>query len=345
MATETLRPSAPGDETNNTPSGNGANWECVDEAVADDFTTRVYNGDSSTTKRDLYNIADSGVGTGVINKITVYIRVRDSNTAANNGFKEVIKSGTGTGAPDTVSEGALYECAAEDTWENTSNEWTTNPATSAAWTWDEIDKLQAGVSLIVDSGSLNCTQVYVVVDYTAAIDHEKSLSDSIAIAASIVKAPSLFRADTMAITDSFSYVRGLFKALSDTIAIADSFSYLQGFGLSKALADTIAITDSITTKAIGLFKADTVNVADAIKKTIGLIKADTMNITDAISKAVSIVKADTISIIDSFLHKIIRPGGTFKGGSITTAFLNAQIADLASRWEHPLARMRRLRKR
>ncbi|GAJ22505.1 unnamed protein product, partial [marine sediment metagenome] len=38
---ETLRPNAAGDETNLTPMGNGANWECVDEAVADEFTTYV----------------------------------------------------------------------------------------------------------------------------------------------------------------------------------------------------------------------------------------------------------------------------------------------------------------
>jgi len=48
-----------------------------------------------------------------------------------------------------------------------SYQWTTNPYTSSAWTWDEIDDLQAGVDLKTAdaSDSAACTQVYVVVNY------------------------------------------------------------------------------------------------------------------------------------------------------------------------------------
>ena len=44
---------------------------------------------------------------------------------------------------------------------------TTNPVTSSAWTWSEIDSLEAGVALIGDTYDFsNCTQVYVEVIYT-----------------------------------------------------------------------------------------------------------------------------------------------------------------------------------
>jgi len=48
-----------------------------------------------------------------------------------------------------------------------SFEWTINPDTGAAWTWAEIDALQAGLELRTDSAGYSAvaTQVYVVVDY------------------------------------------------------------------------------------------------------------------------------------------------------------------------------------
>jgi len=50
-----------------------------------------------------------------------------------------------------------------------SYQWTTNPNTSAAWTWDEIDALQIGVDLKGDgSSSAYLTQVYASVSYEAA---------------------------------------------------------------------------------------------------------------------------------------------------------------------------------
>jgi hypothetical protein len=47
MATEVLRPNAPGDVTElfKNPDVGEANWEDVDEVVADDNTTIVFSGD------------------------------------------------------------------------------------------------------------------------------------------------------------------------------------------------------------------------------------------------------------------------------------------------------------
>ena len=54
-----------------------------------------------------------------------------------------------------------------DTFITESYQWATNPFTGSAWTWSEIDALQAGIELKVDDSDdyAACTQVYVVVDY------------------------------------------------------------------------------------------------------------------------------------------------------------------------------------
>jgi len=174
MATETLRPNEPGDECNidgETGAACPNHYQNVDETPPDYATTEVYTN-NATYLRDLYGIADHSVGSGTINFIKVYALcigwtgVGDVDQAS---LKIAIKSGTGGGAPDTPDESS-ERTLIEGTWTLESNQWNANPATSDPWTWDEIDKLQAGIALRSwNSGAArfsDCTQVYVEVDYT-----------------------------------------------------------------------------------------------------------------------------------------------------------------------------------
>jgi hypothetical protein len=53
---------------------------------------------------------------------------------------------------------------------NQSYTWDLNPSTSANWTWDDINNLQAGASLKDWSGFQNkLTQVWVVINYTVPV--------------------------------------------------------------------------------------------------------------------------------------------------------------------------------
>lgn len=158
MATETLRPTGAGDETNiSSVTGAATHWEAVDEAIADDATTTVQHNTDSTSARDLYTLANSSVGAGTINKITVYIRGEGTSAW----FKSAIKEG------GTVTESAQFTSSGDDTFETKSTDYTTNPRTGSAWQWSEIDSLQVGcVSYRDPAQQGRITQVYVVVDYT-----------------------------------------------------------------------------------------------------------------------------------------------------------------------------------
>lgn len=171
MAIEILRPNAAGDETNLAPSpGTGEeNWEDVDEEVADDGETYLARY-APAWLRDLYNIQDHSQGSDTINQITVCARAQAASgaTPTQTSLKAAIKSGTGSGDPDTVSEGD-EETLTAGVWENFSHQWSTNPATGSAWSWEEIDRLQIGITLRQCSDSTPkgsfVTQVYVEVDY------------------------------------------------------------------------------------------------------------------------------------------------------------------------------------
>jgi hypothetical protein len=166
VATETLRPNAAGDECNiSLESGCSVcpnHYDCVDEADADDNATKLeVVGEATEWERDLYNIENHSVGSGTINKITLYFRCY---SGGGKYVKGAIKSGT------TVDETAQKEPYADFGWNwgTYAVDWVTNPHTTEAWTWDEIDSLQIGVALKSTSASTYpwCTQVYVEVDYT-----------------------------------------------------------------------------------------------------------------------------------------------------------------------------------
>lgn len=157
-APETLRPNAAGDETALTYlTGAAYHWDAVNEEVADNGATVVYIMGAG---RDLYNLPAHSVGSGNINSITIYFRIKPSRNTTGSG-KPSQKSGT------TVTDGTEQTNADWSTWVTYSQTYTTNPATGIAYTWADIDALQIGIYLTNNmSGYTYCTQVYVEVDYT-----------------------------------------------------------------------------------------------------------------------------------------------------------------------------------
>jgi len=76
-----------------------------------------------------------------------------------------------------------------------SYDWNTNPQTGSAWTWNEIDNLQAGVGLLRPKGKeeTRCTQVYAEVNYTPYLT------------SGIITSTNLLSGETAKSIDSFDY--------------------------------------------------------------------------------------------------------------------------------------------
>ncbi len=164
-ATETLRPNATGDETGISEQypATGANWDKVDEATSDDDTTYIQN--NGGWQEDLYNTGNHVTGSGIINYVKVYMVNRALDTPTRTGAYVHIKTnGVEYNGPEELltTSYATY-----------SNQWTNNPQTGSAWTWDEIDALQIGVGIRGSKAGgspstryTRSTQVYVEVNYT-----------------------------------------------------------------------------------------------------------------------------------------------------------------------------------
>jgi len=154
---DTLRPNGSRPITELTTTGCSSNWECVDEIVSDDDGTMVKRA-ANSYGRDMYSIEDPADTLCTIVSVTVYARARKNHTQGN--VKSLVRT-----------NGVLYEgteWSLSQVYENYSHEWTVNPNTGLAWTWQEVINLGAGLALKGQNSTkpAYCTQVWVVVQYS-----------------------------------------------------------------------------------------------------------------------------------------------------------------------------------
>lgn len=153
----TLRPSGAGSLSNLTTDGCGSNWQCVDETSSDDDATRVKRG-SNSYLTDVYALENPADTSCPVTSVTVYCRARKHHTL-------------GAVKPTVYVSGTEYngsEQSVTTSYADYHQEWTTNPATSLAWTWQEVINLEAGLALKGQNAGKPgyCTQVWVVVAYS-----------------------------------------------------------------------------------------------------------------------------------------------------------------------------------
>jgi hypothetical protein len=168
MSVLTLRPNAASVTELSQYPADGDRYQKVDEATLDE-TDYVYNAVkvSQSTKTDIYGFSNHSSESGTINSVTLKCKAKyiiTGATSVNSTVNPSVKIGTtvyGSGAQNLTNSTAEYSYA-----------WTTNPATSEAWSWTNIDDLLAGIALsngYTDKDNVRnpyCYQLWVEVDYT-----------------------------------------------------------------------------------------------------------------------------------------------------------------------------------
>ncbi|MCX6666279.1 MAG: hypothetical protein NT038_09560, partial [Euryarchaeota archaeon] len=159
-----FRPNNNGTSTQLSPGGDTYNWECVDDVVADDGTTYVYNS-GKPWKNDTYNIPNHVTQSFPIYNVTVHARVDGWGHATTpvytTSYAITIKSGT------HYFNGDTHTYTSSVRWVDIQYTWLTNPNTSVAWNWADIDALEIGISSA--SGGIAghytyCSQVYAEIN-------------------------------------------------------------------------------------------------------------------------------------------------------------------------------------
>jgi prepilin-type N-terminal cleavage/methylation domain-containing protein len=152
-----IRPSGNGSITDIPQStGCASHWQCVDEVTSDDDASYVTH-DSNSWSTDVYALENATHDSCAVSTVTVYCRAKKDSTL-------------GDVRPTVYVSGNEYngtQQALTTTWADYSHSWTTNPATGTAWTWIEIENVQAGTRIRGESSTYkaHCTQVWVVVKF------------------------------------------------------------------------------------------------------------------------------------------------------------------------------------
>jgi len=155
MAVLTIRPNAAGNQQG--WDAEGGDFARISEVTSDGDTTRLYT--PTDNRVATFKLENRTSESGTINSVTVFINTRGLDPVSNT-----VQVALRTSATDYFSADKTYNNTA---YHLESNVWSTNPNTSAAWTWAEIDALEAGMKRITGGGQA-VTQVYVEVDYTSA---------------------------------------------------------------------------------------------------------------------------------------------------------------------------------
>lgn len=137
-------------------SGGTSEWDCVDE---DPYDTDDYLKNTGTAK-ETFTFDDTGLSSETINSVTMYYYAMWHNKVANSCFSAMTRSGS----TDYISGAQM---CVNDSWQYKSHVYSTNPATSSAWTVSEVDNLEAGMRSTNPNGGGRVAQVYAVVDYNA----------------------------------------------------------------------------------------------------------------------------------------------------------------------------------
>lgn len=170
---ETLLPNSAGQYSqwpSEFPPGS-AHWTLCDEAIADDDNTYVENN-AASAKREVYNLQDM-VGSGAVNWVRVYVRARLVSTGTAN-IRILLRTYNNDYESANLGLTTYYQ--------NLFTQYNTNPNTGAAWTWTEINSLQAGASSQrTGTSNVRLTAVWVILSYSTANSQRLAMYGSFSV--------------------------------------------------------------------------------------------------------------------------------------------------------------------
>ena len=142
MSVLTLRPNANSTPLEQTVSS-GNHYASVDEDTINTADYCYVQGSSATQiKTDIYGFPNHSSESGIINSVTVKCQCKRQKYGTGLAYvNPAVKIGS------TVYESGDQSITEDYTYALYSYTWTTNPATSSAWSWTEIDALLAGDKL------------------------------------------------------------------------------------------------------------------------------------------------------------------------------------------------------
>jgi hypothetical protein len=162
MPTEILRPAGVGALDELAISGAATAWECIDDAVADDNTTRIQHN-NTTAARTTCTIDATALTTETITSLDLWHRSAHNSSGGGDDFTwGVLRLG---GTTSDLTQRTLS--SASNTYNDYEDAAAARPG-GGSWTVADLSTLEIGARAYeTGAGAARVTQVYLEVNYTA----------------------------------------------------------------------------------------------------------------------------------------------------------------------------------
>jgi hypothetical protein len=149
----------------------GEHWDKLAEQPTDGLATYVSTYGSSTWQGDLYQITDLPAGSSNISSVTIYAVYASADSWVAKAMTELLTNGQ--------QFSGQTESTSSANWVTISTTYDTNPATGLQWTVNEVNNLQAGVTLKGPNNNraAYCTQLLVSVIYVIPGDTQGAVPE------------------------------------------------------------------------------------------------------------------------------------------------------------------------
>ena len=264
-----------------TRSTGSYNYGNVDESIADDGDYNCYLSPvtaDSVTLIDKLGLPNHSSQAGTINSVTVYIRHKWISYTGGASIYIGVNDNYGSNITPTSS------------WVTSSRAMTTNPGTSVAWTWQNIDDMVIDIKTIVNGdgkygSNVGYSWAYVEVDYNYTT-YNLSVADSVNCSdtASVLKKIYPSVSDDAKASETLAVYKQLHLSVTDVAKNSESLS-AQKIIYPVATDGTKAGDAAVFNRSFVLMVSDCVNAGDlvALQKAYNLAVSDIAKVADIVA--------------------------------------------------------------
>ena len=138
MTVATLRPNSD-ESTGCLVNPSGSHYSTLNESTTND-STYIISPNNGSWGEDRLGLPNHSSESVVISNVRLYTRIKNVNGLSNIAHYQI-------GLYVNSTAYRIASAYAPESWTNLYNDWTTNPNTSAAWSWSDIDNLQVLIKL------------------------------------------------------------------------------------------------------------------------------------------------------------------------------------------------------
>lgn len=135
--------------------------------------------------------------------------------------------------------------------------------------------------------------------WSAAVAYEKTLTESLGLVDTVVKAPSLIKSEALGLVDTYSRIWMIYRIYSELLGLVDTYSRV--WSIHRTYSELLALVDSVQ-KEPGKMFAEPLGLVDTYSRTWSIYRTYTelLGLLDSIQKGQGKVLSEPLGLVDTY---------------------------------------------